>query len=379
MQKASSAPKLRFPEFLDEWRVLQLGDCAEVDPKTEKLPEYFTYIDLDSVNDGILTKVKLISKTNAPSRAQRVLKHKDILFQTVRPYQQNNLFFRNWDGEYVASTGYAQIRAREDSMFLYQYLHTNRFVSRVLTRCTGTNYPAINSSDLVKISISLPAICEQQKIAEFLTAVEKKIEAMRKRIDLLKQYKKGVMQAIFSRTFRFKNENGNDFPDWEEKKLGDIATIKTGNLNVQDATDNGEFAFFDRSEEIKKYNEYTFNNEALIYSGEGSEFLPRYFNGKYGLHQRSYTIFDAKGVGVKYLYYFLLTQNKHFLRMAVGSTVKSLRMDCFHKCQIPQPSNEEQQKIADFLTSLDDKINLEAKKLEQAKWFKKSLLQQMFV
>src|SRR5690606_19596699 len=103
---------------------------------------------------------------------------------------------------------------------------------------------------------------------------------------------------------RFKNERGEEYPEWEEKKLGSLAVIKTGNLNVQDAMNDGKFTFFDRSDEIKKYNKYTFDNEALIYAGEGSNFLPRYFKGKYGLHQRSYSIFNVQNVEIKYLFYF---------------------------------------------------------------------------
>ena len=166
--------------------------------------------------------------------------------------------------------------------------------------------------------------------------------------------------------------------EWEEKKLGDLAQVKTGNLNVEDAQDDGQFTFFDRSEAIKKYDEYSFDNEALIYGGEGSKFLPRYFKGKYGLHQRAYTVFNVNGTVMKFLYYFMLTQNNHFLRMAVGSTVKSLRMDCFTKCIVPVPDLEEQQEIAGFLGVVDDKISALRKKKELLQKYKKGIIQKIF-
>ena len=225
----------------------------------------------------------------------------------------------------------------------------------------------------------LPSKPEQEKIADFLTAVDERIAVSEKKLELLETSKRGVMQKIFSQQIRFKDENGNEYPEWEKKNLGELVEVKTGNLNVDDANPKGKYHFFDRSIDIKRYDEYSFDNEALIYSGEGSEFLPRYFKGKYGLHQRAYTIFNPKNLYMKFLYYVMLTQNKHFLRTAVGTTVKSLRMDCFTKCTVPLPNGEEQQKIATFLTALDDKITAEKSKLTATRQFKKALLQRMFV
>lgn len=113
---------MRFSGFDDEWVVKKLNDVSNINPKTGDLPENFIYIDLDSVNKGILTKYNQINKVDAPSRAQRCLDVNDILFQTVRPYQMNNLFFELTDNKYVASTGYAQIKSKINSRFLYYYL-----------------------------------------------------------------------------------------------------------------------------------------------------------------------------------------------------------------------------------------------------------------
>jgi type I restriction enzyme, S subunit len=114
----------------------------------------------------------------------------------VRPYQKNNLFF-NKTGNYVASTGYAQIRAYENSSFLYHLLHLNSFVAEVMNRCTGTSYPAINSSDLATIFIQIPVKEEQTKIANFLTALDDKSRLVEKQLNGTKQYKKGLLQQLF--------------------------------------------------------------------------------------------------------------------------------------------------------------------------------------
>ena len=124
-------PKLRFPEFKDEWEMKKLGEIAEINPSNKNLPDSFIYIDLESVENGELKSENQISKIGAPSRAQRLLNENDVLFQMVRPYQMNNLYF-NRKGNYVASTGYAQIRTLQDTKYLFQYLHFQKFVDKVI-------------------------------------------------------------------------------------------------------------------------------------------------------------------------------------------------------------------------------------------------------
>jgi len=223
-------PQLRFPEFDGVWESRLLKDAVKINPRSGELPDEFIYIDLESVKKGYLIKETQINKIGAPSRAQRLLNKNDVIFQTVRPYQKNNYFF-NLDGDYVASTGYAQLRVLNSPEFLYQALHTDRFVYDVMARSTGTSYPAINSTDLSKIKLNLPTKPEQQKIAAFLTAVDNKIEQLSKKQELLGEYKKGLMQQIFSQAIRFKADDGSDFPDWEEVKLGNIGEFKTSSVD----------------------------------------------------------------------------------------------------------------------------------------------------
>ena len=117
---------MRFPEFSGEWETSILLDVCEINPKTPSLDEEFVYIDLESVEKGTILHENVISRDDAPSRAQRVLKFNDILFQCVRPYQKNNLLFSGDTHtlQYVASTGYAQIRTdKQNPAFLYQLLN----------------------------------------------------------------------------------------------------------------------------------------------------------------------------------------------------------------------------------------------------------------
>lgn len=165
--------------------------------------------------------------------------------------------------------------------------------------------------------------------------------------------------------------------EWEKEKLGTIAKIKTGNSNVQDSVKNGKYNFFDRSVDIKKMNKFDYDEEAIIYPGEGSQFFPQYYKGKYALHQRAYSITSDK-IDMRYLNYMLMQRNNHFLRMAVGSTVKSLRMDNFEKCPIYLTVKAEQEKIGGFFSKIDKKIELQEQLIENLEEQKKGLMQKIF-
>ncbi|MDC4183625.1 restriction endonuclease subunit S [Mycoplasma bradburyae] len=109
-------------------------------------------------------------------------------------------------------------------------------------------------------------------------------------------------------------------------KISDFASIKNGKNNVSDSLSQGKYPFFDRSKNIKYSNEYLFDTKAIIIPGEGSEFFPRYFEGKFDLHQRCYAIYDIKDIDPKYLYYYILVNKSLLRKRAGGSTVSSLRM-----------------------------------------------------
>jgi type I restriction enzyme, S subunit len=137
------------------WEQRKLGSIAIINPKSE-LPEQFKYVDLESVVGTSLLGYSVVEREYAPSRAQRLAIEGDVFYQTVRPYQRNNYLYEGTDRDYVFSTGYAQLRTSLDSYFLLTLLQNDNFVKIVLDNCTGTSYPAINSSALSKIPISTP-------------------------------------------------------------------------------------------------------------------------------------------------------------------------------------------------------------------------------
>ena len=162
MTKITDIPAIRFKGFSDTWEQRKLNEVAEFNPKSE-LPDEFEYVDLESVVGTEMISHRTETKDSAPSRAQRLAQPGDVFFQTVRPYQKNNYLFSKLDNNYVFSTGYAQMRPNIDTAFLMSFLQTDSFVKIVLDNCTGTSYPAINSSDLSNLEISLPKSFEEQK------------------------------------------------------------------------------------------------------------------------------------------------------------------------------------------------------------------------
>lgn len=190
-------PEIRFPGFTEPWEQRKLKDIAEFNPKSV-LPDEFEYVDLESVVGTEMVSHRTECKTTAPSRAQRLAKTGDVFYQTVRPYQRNNYLYNKPDENYVFSTGYAQMRPNIDAEFLISYLQTDGFVNVVLDNCTGTSYPAINATDLSNLDILLPQEREEQKkIGEYFSNLDNLITLHQRKLDHLKELKKGLLQQMF--------------------------------------------------------------------------------------------------------------------------------------------------------------------------------------
>ncbi|MDU4149037.1 MAG: restriction endonuclease subunit S [Veillonella sp.] len=190
-------PELRFPGFTDAWEQRKLSEVVTINPKTE-LPDEFKYVDLESVVGTNLLGFKVIKKENAPSRAQRLASYGDVFYQTVRPYQRNNYLFENVDKDVVFSTGYAQLRSKLDSYFLLTLVQNDNFVKVVLDNCTGTSYPAINGSELGKITVQIPSNeVEANQIGKVFRGIDKSITLHQRKLEHLQLQKKALLQQMF--------------------------------------------------------------------------------------------------------------------------------------------------------------------------------------
>jgi type I restriction enzyme, S subunit len=235
-----------------------------------------------------------------------------------------------------------------EPVFLEYFFQSNNFHNQMNKLLSGSVRKTLDFSSLEKIKIKVFDNKDQQKIGSFLSAIDKLLTLKDSRIKKLENLKKYHLKYSLKKIY-IKNTY----------TLTDISEVFTGNLNAENSVENGEFTFFDRSSDIKRIDNFSFDGKAIIYAGEGSEFLPRKFDGKFGLHQRAYAIMNFKDcVDYEYLYYYLETMNNHFLKTAVGTTVKSLRKVSFEKCKINLPSLEKQIEIKSFLKNIDKYIQL---------------------
>ena len=396
----SNIPKLRFPEFKGEWEEKRLDSLSLINPKPGDLPEVFSYIDLESVKNGVLLQEKIIKKEEAPSRAQRLLEEKDILFQTVRPYQRNNYFF-NSKSPTVASTGYAQFRVNKNNYpsFLYQYLYTNNFVKNVLDRCSGTSFPAISTNDLLEICLHIPSLAEQQKIADFLSNVDSIITAETKILNTLQKKKKALMQKLFTRQLRFKSDDGTDFPAWEEKKLREISSSPKYGLNASGIDYDGEHKYLritDIDEVTHTFSpeeittpsefsdEYLLEENDIVFARTGASTGKTYlYNPNDGdLYFAGFLIkFHIKDANARFVFYQTCTHEyeKWVHIMSTRSGQPGINSEEYSTLKIKLPCIEEQQKIADCLSSMDSLIQNQQKVVTTWQQRKKALLQQMFI
>ena len=261
------------------------------------------------------------------------------------------------------------VNDNNDNEFVYYAIQSAfpRYLSSIAVQAV----PIISKSAFELLPNNRPYLQEQKKIGKFLSLLDERIATQNKIIDKLQSLIKGISSRIFT------SIQGIEY------RMGDIVTITNGNSNVQDAVTqpkDGWYPFFDRSEDIKYLPTFLFDKEAIIYPGEGTEFMPRYFKGKFALHQRCYAIFDFNEIiNARFLYFYLKTRNSYFVKNAVGSTVPSLRLDTFQKLKVIIPSKKIQHSVSLCLSSMEQKCNAEKKILHKLLKQKQYLLRQMFI
>jgi len=370
-------PTLRFPEFreMNGWEILPMEYlCQILNNQRKPIPEIlrvkgpYPYYGasgiVDYINNYIFDEeLLLIGEDGAKWGAY-----------------ENSAYIAN--GKYWVNNHAHVLRPiRVNIVVLKNYL-----IQLDLTQyITGAAPPKLTLGKLKEIRIPISKKTqEQQKIADCLSSLDELIEATTQKVEALKEHKKGLMQRLFPA--EGKNVPDLRFPEfqasekWKRKIIQDICNITTGNKNTQDKKENGIYPFFVRSPKVERIDSWSFDGEAILTAGDGVGVgkIFHYYVGKMGVHQRVYLLYDIQ-CNSKYLYYFFSEFfYERVKKMSAKNSVDSVRKDMISDMPLLLPSSQEQQKIADCLSSLDELIEATSRKVEILKEHKKGLMQQLF-
>ena len=241
-------------------------------------------------------------------------------------------------------------------------------------KATGISVLGISKSNLLNLKIKLPPLDEQEKIAEILSTWDEAINLTINLIESKKQFKKALMQNLLTAKIRFPQFKEK----WKEIKLGEICEIQTGKLNANAMIQGGRYKFFTCAKEVFEIDDYAFDTEAILVSGNGENVgYIHYFNGKFNAYQRTYVLdkFTENILFIKYFLEFAL-KRKIEIEKKDGNTPYIVLSTIFGFI-VKLPNLKEQQKIAEVLTACDDEINLLNLKLENLKKQKQGLMQKL--
>lgn len=408
-------PKLRFKEFDGDWSSEKLGMLFSKRRAkgTEGLPTYSV-----TLNDGIVNREDLDRETvtNLAPDEHLLVKQGDLAYNMMRMWQ-GALGLAPTDG--IVSPAYVVLKPdnkKTSSSFFEYYFKKNRQIHNFWAYSQGLTEDRLRLyfDDFKLIPINVPSKEEQTKISSFLSNVDEKISQLSQKHSLLSQYKQGMIQKLFSQQIRFKAEDGSDFGEWEETKFSDQFNFHSTNSHSRALlTENGEIMnihygdihtkfsmLFDVSKEIvpflseevdtSKINEDQFLRVGDLIVADASEDYKDIgkaievinLNEKKvvaGLH--TYIARPKKSFALGFNGYLMQTFaiRDQIKKLATGISVLGVSKTNLGKVEFLVPCLEEQTKIANFLSSIDQKIEVVVQQIEQAKTWKKGLLQQMFV
>lgn len=408
-------PKLRFNEFNDEWQTKKLGEVAERITLKNKVNNLNVLT--ISAQYGLISQLDFFNKSVSAKdlTGYYLLKKGDFAYNKSysNGYPMGAIKkLKKYDSG-VVSTLYICFRVSSiNDNFLEDYFETgnqNKEIEKFAQE-GARNHGLLNIgvNDFFDIHISFPTLPEQEKIADFLMVVDEKLEKMKEKKQYWEQYKKGIMQKIFSQEIRFKDNNGNNYPDWQEKRLGEIGDFQTSSVdkNIIDGQEEVYLVNFmnvyrheviDNSTKLNLQKVtashtqiiqnnllkgdilFTPSSETPIDIGKSIVIFEDLTNCVYSYHLMRFR--PKIKLSLLYSHYFCNIADvlKQFSTLSTGSTRFTLSLKSFGSIIIHLPSYEEQTKIADFLSSIDAKIEqIHSEILELSNW-KKGLLQQMFV
>ena len=428
MPELIQIPDLRFPEYLSEsYRTYLFDDIflfssGQNIKQSEASPEFTTpcvrYGELYHMYNEVIDEV--INSTNLDHSELTFSEGDEILLPSAGedPLDIGSASALTLENVAIGRT-INILKPKVDSQYsqiFVSYYINQRLKRKISKLAKGVSISNVYNSDLRKLEITLPTFEEQQKIASFLAAVDKRIQLLKEKKKQLERYKRGVMQKVFSQEIRFKDEDGSDFPDWEENRLDDLYSfISTNsysreNLNYEKGSIknihygdihtkfNSHFniekelvPFINEDIDLSKINEQNYLQEGDLVIADASEDYAdigktievinlndeKVLSGLHTLMARRKANEPIIGFAGHLMKNSAL--RREIMRIAQGTKVLSISTTRLGNLSIQMPCNEEQQKIASFLSSLDDSIQKSGNQIEESSNLKKGLLQKMFV
>jgi type I restriction enzyme S subunit len=394
MSAQIKVPKLRFSEFNGEWEEKKLGEVAEkIGDGLHGTSLYSDDSDIYFINGNNLTNGKIEINENTKKVDHEIFKKNDkslnnnTLLISLNGTIGNIAKYNNEKIMLSKSVGYFNFKENTD--FYYHVLNTKTIQNFFISELTGSTIKNLSLKTLRETEISFPSLPEQQKIATFLTAIDTKIDQLTKKQTLLKQYKKGVMQKLFSQELRFKADDGSEFSDWEEKTLGKVCdcldNIRKPLNDEERQKVQGSIPYWGANNIMGYINDYLFDETIVLLAEDGGNFneyktrpIANISHGKCWVNNHTHVLRGKINILInEFLYYSVV--HKNITGYVSGGTRAKLTKGEMLKIEIALPTLKEQFKISNFLTSIDTKIDLATKQLDSTKQYKKALLQQMFV
>lgn len=404
-----NVPKLRFPEFSGEWEEKKLSDFMTRLTRKNSNNESSRALTISSV-DGLIDQGEFFKKQIASkdTSGYYLLKNGDFAYNKSYSvgydYGSIKRLDRYEDG--VVSTLYICMTLTSDtnSDYLTHYFDSmkwNKSVSEISAE-GARNHGLLNiptESFFQTKHFLAPTLAEQQKIADFLSNVDSIITAETNILNTLQKKKKALMQKLFTRQLRFKSDDGTDFPAWEERKLGEICKTPKYGLNASGIDFDGEHKYLritDIDEVTHTFspielttpsefsNEYLLEENDIVFARTGASTGKTYlYNSNDGdLYFAGFLIkFHIKDANARFVFYQTCTYeyDKWVHVMSTRSGQPGINSEEYSSLKIKLPCKEEQQKIAECLSSMDSLIQNQQKVVTTWQLRKKALLQQMFV
>lgn len=405
--------KDEFGNNYPDWEEKKLGDIGEFKTSSvdklinegEKMISLVNYMNVYNHQNITNENTKNLMQVSAKEKQIETsnLKRGDILF-TPSSETPSDIGYSIVIFEDLNNTLYSYHLMRFRPIITLDILYSHYFcnipsVLKQITRfATGSTRFTISVGSFSKVIIQLPSLEEQKKIANFFSSVDKKLQQLTKKKDLLEEYKKGLMQKIFSQELRFKDELGNNYPDWENKKLGEVCDVKVGGTPSTTKKEywDGDIGWISSgglnngnvTQPSKLITKLGLDNSSAKMMPENTVMLAMtgatlgrigYLKFNSSANQSVAGFLPNETYNSKYLFYTLQHGVNQVFKYSGGAAQQGINKQSILNLKYEFPSIDEQHKIANFLSSIDKKIDLVNTQIEKTKVFKKGLLQQMFV